>query len=129
MTNHDPDSCKLDETMNVIVGKWKLSILYLLFQGTKRFSELQHGIPDITKKMLTSQLRELEEQDIIRRVVYAVVPPKVEYSLTEYGRTLEPILKLIHEWGGAHEKHMQAKQERLAKEAYSGELPEEIRKP
>jgi DNA-binding HxlR family transcriptional regulator len=108
----DPRSCKVEPALDVLVGKWKSTILqYLLLQGTKRFSELHHAIPDITKKMLTSQLRELEEQDIIQRVVYPVVPPKVEYSLTEYGLTLTPILHLMHEWGTAHVEHMRLKRE------------------
>ncbi|MCA0753754.1 helix-turn-helix transcriptional regulator [Paenibacillus sp. N4] len=101
------DSCRVEPALEVLVGRWKLSILYFLFHGTKRFSELQKGIPSITKKMLTSQLRELEEQHIIRRVVYPVVPPKVEYSMTEYGKTLEPILELMHKWGSDHVKYMQ----------------------
>jgi DNA-binding HxlR family transcriptional regulator len=109
MITHDASSCTLDETLNVIVGKWKLTILFHLFQGTQRFSELQRAIPDITKKMLTSQLRELEEHDIIQRVVYPVVPPKVEYSITEYGKTLGPILTLINEWGSKHAAHRELK--------------------
>lgn len=106
---HDLSFCTIEPTLDVFVGKWKVSILYLLFQGTKRFSELQRGIPDITKKMLTSQLRELEEQDIIQRVVYPVVPPRVEYSLTEYGYSVEPVLKTMQEWGRAHMEHIQLK--------------------
>ncbi|NHN33027.1 winged helix-turn-helix transcriptional regulator [Paenibacillus agricola] len=99
--------CLVNPALEVIAGKWKTTILLiLLFEGTKRFSELNNAIPLITKKMLTSQLRELEDQDIILREVYPVVPPKVEYSLTEYGRTLEPILHLMHDWGSAHVSHM-----------------------
>lgn len=108
---HTMESCALDPALDVIVGKWKMSILFHLFQGTKRFSELQKGIPDITKKMLTSQLRELEEHDIIKRVVYPVVPPKVEYSLTEYGHSLQPVLNSIHLWGMAHAERMRLKRE------------------
>jgi DNA-binding HxlR family transcriptional regulator len=99
----------VDPTLDVLFGRWKVPILYQLSNGTKRFSELQKGIPNITKKMLTSQLRELEDQDIIRRVVYPVVPPKVEYSLTEYGRTLDPILKAMHEWGSNHVEYLRRK--------------------
>lgn len=94
----------------VMVGKWKLTILYHLFQGTKRFSELQHAIPDITKKMLASQLRELEEHDIVRRTVYNVIPPKVEYSLTEHGLSIEPVLDMMDEWGERHLAHMLRRQ-------------------
>ncbi|RNB88559.1 transcriptional regulator [Brevibacillus nitrificans] len=110
---HTMEACALDPALDVIVGKWKCSILFHLFHGTKRFSELQKGIPDITKKMLTSQLRELEEHDIIQRVVYPVVPPKVEYSLTEYGRTLEPVLSSIHQWGRSHAEHMRVRRSSL----------------
>lgn len=109
---HDMSNCRVEPALDVLVGRWKLPILYFLFQGTKRFSELQKGIPNITKKMLTSQLRELEEQDIIRRVIYPVIPPKVEYSLTDYGSTLEPILKLMHQWGCEHVEHMRRKEQK-----------------
>lgn len=98
-----PTLCKVEETLEVIVGKWKAMILlHLLYGGTKRFSELKKLLPTITQKMLTQQLRELEEQGIIQRVVYPEVPPKVEYSITEYGMTLKPVLFMMHEWGSAH---------------------------
>lgn len=107
---NNPSRCQVGTALDIIVGKWKTKILlHLLFDGTKRFSELKAVIPDITQKMLTTQLRELEQEDIIRRVVYPQVPPKVEYSLTEYGRTLAPILDLMHEWGARHVKHMETK--------------------
>jgi DNA-binding HxlR family transcriptional regulator len=99
--------CQVDKALEVMVGKWKpIILLHLLFGGTKRFSELKRLIPDITQKMLTTQLRELEEQDIIQRVVYPQVPPKVEYSMTDYGKTLEPILTMMHQWGTDHLAHM-----------------------
>lgn len=78
----------------------------MLNEGTLRFSELKRLIPGITKKMLTTQLRELEYHDIINRKVYAQIPPKVEYSITEYGKKLEPILQLMHEWGLQHIEHL-----------------------
>ena len=111
MEQHSYGSCGVDQALEVIVGKWKMQIQFYLFDGTKRFSELQRYIPDITKKMLTAQLRELEEQDIVQRTVYPVVPPKVEYSLTEYGQTLKPIITQIHEWGTAHAEHIRLKRE------------------
>ncbi|MDQ0242501.1 DNA-binding HxlR family transcriptional regulator [Bacillus fengqiuensis] len=87
-------------TLSVIEGKWKLSILcHLGLRGTKRFTELKHLIPNITQKMLTSQLRELEEDGLVHREVYPVVPPKVEYSLTEQGESLMPIVKMLEDWG------------------------------
>ncbi|MGL4772195.1 MAG: winged helix-turn-helix transcriptional regulator [Clostridium sp.] len=89
----DNYDCSLDLTMDLIGGKWKLRILWYLMDGTKRFSELKAYIPSVTQKVLTEQLRELEEANIISRKVYAVVPPKVEYTMTEYGISLIPILK------------------------------------
>ncbi len=86
-------------TRDVIGGKWKLLILWRLHKGTKRYSELKNDIPKITSKMLTSQLRELENDEIIHRKVYPVVPPKVEYSLTPLGNTLIPVLSNMANWG------------------------------
>src|SRR5262249_34541153 len=89
---------------DVIGGKWKPLILFYLESGTKRFGELRKLIPGMTKKMLTQHLRDLEHDEIIRRKVYAVVPPKVEYSLTKHGESLKPILKLMSAWGTRHRK-------------------------
>ncbi|MNX08878.1 HTH-type transcriptional activator HxlR [compost metagenome] len=93
-------NCEKEVTLSVIGGKWKMIILWHLGkEGTKRFNQLKSLIPDITQRMLTTQLRELEEDKIINRKVYPVVPPKVEYSLTEYGESLIPILDLMYDWG------------------------------
>lgn len=101
-----PDNCRVEDALGILVGKWKpIILLYLLQEGTKRFSELKRNMPGITQKMLTKQLRELEDEDIILRVVYPQVPPKVEYSMTEYGRSLEPILEAMHDWGAKHTEH------------------------
>lgn len=109
--NPNPNRCQVGSALDIIMGKWKATILlYLFFDGTKRFSELKAAIPDVTPKMLTAHLRELEEQDIVQRVVYPQVPPKVEYSLTEYGRTLAPILEALHTWGHKHVERIRAKQ-------------------
>ncbi|MER2262629.1 MAG: helix-turn-helix domain-containing protein [Psychrobacillus sp.] len=106
-----PELCKVDDALNILVGKWKPMILLTLLQeGTQRFSDLKRRVPGITQKMLTKQLRELEEEDIISRKIYPQVPPKVEYSITEYGKSLEPILVAMHEWGTAHTLHKQTKQ-------------------
>lgn len=87
-------------TLSIIRGKWKLFILsYLGKEGTKRFGELRSFIPGITKRVLVTQLRELEENFIVHRKVYPIVPPKVEYSLTEKGKSLIPILELMDQWG------------------------------
>lgn len=107
------DECKgngtgtVETALDILVGKWKPVILYhIIVNGTLRFSELQRSIPDITKKMLTTQLRELEYHDIINRKIYAQIPPKVEYSITEYGKGLMPLLMSMHEWGLGHLKHL-----------------------
>ncbi|SFL69416.1 transcriptional regulator, HxlR family [Paenibacillus sp. 1_12] len=93
-------NCEKELTLSVIGGKWKMLILwYLGKEGTKRFGELKSLIPDITQRMLVSQLRELEEDLIVHREVYPVVPPKVEYSLTEVGQSLMPILVSMYDWG------------------------------
>ncbi len=94
--------CPVKLTTNVIGGKWKPLILFYLEGGTRRFGELQKLIPGMTKKMLTQHLRDLERDEVVRRKVYAVVPPKVEYSLTRHGESLKPILKLMSSWGTKH---------------------------
>lgn len=106
--------CQVNKALDIIVGKWKPIILLHLFEnGTMRFNELKRSMPGITQKMLTQQLRELEEEDLIHREVYPQVPPKVEYSITVHGKTIEPILEAMHEWGAAHlvHKHHKAKQD------------------
>lgn len=96
--------CALEMTMDLIGGRWKIIILWHLLHGTKRFSELDKLIPDITQKMLTTQLRELEEKGLVHRDVYPQVPPKVEYSLTECGHTLEQILNDLYMWSHSYAK-------------------------
>ena len=85
--------------MDVIGGKWKIIIIHHLISETRRFSELRRLIPQISQRVLTSQLRELEKHGVVHREVYPQVPPKVEYSLTELGKSLESILWVMHEWG------------------------------
>ena len=93
-------NCEKELTLAVIGGKWKLIILWHLgLEGTKRFSELKRLIPSITQKMLTNQLRELEDDQLVRREVFAEVPPRVEYTLTDYGESLMPILRMMYNWG------------------------------
>ncbi|WP_146737701.1 winged helix-turn-helix transcriptional regulator [Bacillus tropicus] len=91
-------SCPVEAMVEVIGGKWKGVILYHLLDGTKRFNELKRLKPNITQRMLTLQLRELEADGIIHREVYREVPPKVEYSLTELGESLRPMILLMMEW-------------------------------
>jgi DNA-binding HxlR family transcriptional regulator len=97
----------VEATLDVIGGKWKVVILFWLRDEVCRFGELRRKIPDISERMLTQQLRELEDHGIVRRKVYAVVPPKVEYSLTTYGRTLRPITELMCEWGKKHLRRLE----------------------
>lgn len=108
---HDAASCseaspQLTEavtvTLRLLGGKWKLLILWHLWSQTCRFNELMRAIPGITQQMLTTQLRELEADGIVRRTIYAEVPPRVEYALTEYAATLEQVLRALAAWGSAH---------------------------
>lgn len=87
--------CPVKLTADIIGGKWKPMIVFYLESGTKRFGQLHKLIPGMTKKMLTQHLRELEHDEVVHRKVFAVVPPKVEYSLTRHGESLKPILKLM----------------------------------
>ena len=91
--------CPVEAALDVIGGKWKPLILWALGDNVMRFGELLRGLPGVNAKMLTKQLRELEKDGVIRRNVYPEVPPRVEYSITEYGRTLIPILDALCNWG------------------------------
>ena len=96
------NSCPVEWTLEVIGGKWKCVILWHVRGRVRRFSELRRLIPGATQKMLTAQLRQLERDGLIERKVYAQVPPKVEYSISDYGRTLSPLLEQMGKWGLAH---------------------------
>jgi DNA-binding HxlR family transcriptional regulator len=91
--------CAVEGTLSLIDGKWKIVVLYKLLRGTLRFNELRRLIPNVTQRMLTHQLRELEADGLIIRTVYAQVPPRVEYSLSARGQSLEPVLMAMKEWG------------------------------
>ena len=95
-------NCPVEAAVDVFGGKWKALILWWLQERTWRFAQLRRQIPGITEKMLTQQLRELEADGIVDRRVYPTVPPKVEYSLTEYGRSLKRALREICDWGRIH---------------------------
>ena len=93
----------VESALHAIGGKWKPLILWQLLEDTRRFGELRKRIPEITQKMLTQQLRELEADELVHREVYAEVPPRVEYSLTPLGRTLESVLNVLCDWGKTFE--------------------------
>ena len=96
------ENCPVAATLDLIGGKYKALILWHLSEGKLRFSELRKVVKTATPKMLTQQLRELEAQDLIHREVFPVIPPKVEYSLTETGRSLLPILVAMRDWGAGY---------------------------
>ena len=98
----DENNCPVRATMEVIGGKWKPVIIWLLLQEPKRFGELHKSIPGIALKVLSRQLKELEADGIIKRKAYPVVPPKVEYSLSAKGRTLRDVMELLADWSKTH---------------------------
>lgn len=107
MENHNEEkySCPIEYTMNLIAGKWKLVILWHLSQEkVMRYGEIKKALNNITHKMLSQQLKELEGDGFINRVAYSQIPPKVEYSLTELGKSLLPILDRMSSWGESHLK-------------------------
>ncbi|AWI26777.1 winged helix-turn-helix transcriptional regulator [Flavobacterium pallidum] len=99
-------NCGLDLVGEVLYGKWKIRLLWFIEQGHKRPSELQRKIPDASRRVLTIQLKELEDHELISKVIYAVVPPKVEYSLTDFGKTLIPVIAAIGNWGDSYEQRL-----------------------
>lgn len=105
---HQPYTCGIDAAVDVIGGKWKVLILWALHTGVQRFSDLKRLVPGITEKMLIQQLRELESDGIVHREVYREVPPKVEYSLTEFGVSLNQALVPLGAWGKKHMKRIVA---------------------
>ena len=111
----DLKNCPVDTAVTVIGGKWKIPILYTLRGRILRFSEINRALPQVTQKMLTQQLRELERDGLVARKVYAEVPPKVEYSVTPLTRKLEPILNALCEWGKEYQA-LQQQSETLNKE-------------
>lgn len=93
---------EIDATLSVLGGKWKILILWQLMARTCRFNELRRAVPGISQHMLTASLRELEDEGVVVRQIFAEVPPRVEYRLTEHGATLAEVLKVIAEWGASH---------------------------
>ena len=109
-------SCPVEVTLEVIAGRWKILIIHQLLEGTKRFNQLQRELGGITHRTLTKQLREMEGQGLLKRKNYREIPPRVEYSLTSLGRSLERLLLTMQDWGGIlrNESH-HGKNERLTK--------------
>ncbi len=98
----DVSMCQLDKTLSIIGGKWKMVILWHLSHDVLRFSELEKKIPEITQKMLSQSLRELEKNKLISRKVYPVIPPKVEYAITAHGVSLGKVLNELNKWSQTH---------------------------
>ena len=105
--NKSLPNCPVEITLQLISDKWKVLILRDLLTGTKRFNELKRSVTGITQKVLTSHLREMEADGLVNRKIYPQVPPKVEYSLTETGISLEPILDSMYLWGTSYRKIME----------------------
>ena len=99
MKNGRVMQCPAETTLRVIGGRWKVPILYHLFGQTRRFSDLKRKMPPVTQKMLTQQLREMEHDGLLKRKVYAEVPPRVEYSLTPLAESLKPVVDAMCKWG------------------------------
>lgn len=101
-------NCGLDLVGEVLYGKWKIRLLWFINEGNKRPSQLQRKIPDASRRVLNMQLKELEEHELIAKVIYPVVPPKVEYSLTEFGESLVPVISALGHWGDKHEERLRS---------------------
>ena len=102
----DLPACPVETTLTLIGDKWKVLILRDLMPGTKRFGELKKSIGGVSQKVLTAQLRDMEENGLVNRKVYAEVPPRVEYSLTETGKSLKPLLEVMANWGVQYTKSL-----------------------
>ena len=110
-------ACPVETTLMLIGDKWKVLILRDLMPGTKRFGELKKSIGSVSQKVLTAQLRDMEEKGLVNRQVYAEVPPRVEYSLTDLGKSLKPILDAMRVWGEGYQAQNRSKQR---KEIFQG---------
>lgn len=99
-------NCGLDLIGEVLYGKWKIRLLWFINEGFLRPSELQRKIPDASRRVLNIQLNELEEHQLITKKIYAIVPPKVEYNLTDFGKTLIPVISVLGQWGDANEERL-----------------------
>ena len=99
-------NCGLDLIGEVLYGKWKIRLLWFIHIGHQRPSELQRKIPDASRRVLNVQLKELEDHELVTRTIYPVMPPKVEYNLTDFGKTLIPLIQSIGSWGDEHQEQL-----------------------
>ena len=99
-------NCGLDLVGEVLYGKWKIRLLWFINEGYKRPSELQRKIPDASRRVLNIQLKEMEEHELISKIIYPQVPPKVEYSLTDFGKSLIPVISLLGQWGDENQDRL-----------------------
>ncbi|KEO71635.1 winged helix-turn-helix transcriptional regulator [Anditalea andensis] len=99
-------NCGLDLIGEVLYGKWKIRLLWFIHEGHKRPSELHRKIPDASRRVLNMQLKELEEHGLISKIIYPVVPPKVEYSLTDFGKSLVPVISALGNWGDENQDRL-----------------------
>ena len=106
MQKKELPKCSVETTLTLISNKWKILIIRDLLEGTKRFGELKKSINNISQKVLTSNLREMEENNLLVRKVYAEVPPRVEYTLTDIGYSLSPLLDAMDDWGVENKKKL-----------------------
>lgn len=112
--------CAVESVVGVIGGRWKCVVLFHLRGGKKRFGELRRLLPNVTQRMLTLTLRELEEDGLVERTVYAQVPPRVDYALTAWGRSLEPIIVAMREWGDRYKRRLDAVSDSASRRAGGG---------
>ena len=115
--------CPVEATVDVLGGKWKAVILYYLFSGPKRFNELRRLLPNVTQRMLTLQLRELELDGIVNREIFKQIPPRVEYSLTEFGVSLGPIIIQMRDWGEVYMEQIQVRKRQQMSEVTASAQP------
>ncbi len=127
MTHKDPAHqfrCDVEATLSVVGGKWKLLLIWFLREAPRRFSECRRQFPEISQKVLTQQLRELEADGVVHREVFREVPPRVEYSLTPFGQSLAPVLSALDEWGHGNGKRLlELRRSKVA--ALNGALPDD----
>ena len=120
-------NCGLDLIGEVLYGKWKVRLLWFINEGFQRPSELQRKIPDAPRRVLSTQLRELEEHELVTKIIFPVVPPKVEYSLTDFGKTLIPVISMLGDWGDKNESRLREVILKADKTVISSEASDELK--